>query len=489
MLESGTLLARKYELVRTAGFGGMAQLWVARNQATGAEICIKILLVPEQGESEAVERFRREAHAAARLTHRSIIRVFDLLELDHAGQVTTGRPAALAIVMELLHGETLGDLLMKRGALPLEEAIDVAVPIVSALAHAHRAGVVHRDLKPDNIFLATDPDGHMTPKVLDFGVSKLASLDARALTFDGVMVGTPSFMSPEQARGARNIDARTDVFASGILLYMMLAGTNPFEGDSFAAAIEAVIKLEPPRLPDVPASIWTVIATALSKDPSARFADGTELGVALRRASGRALNTESGEQLPPSAVPSQPSSRSLLAIPGDSLASVPPVSGGIEARETADVDGAPGRAGVDGGDAGPLPARRRTVRKAVMALLGASLVVVIVVVVVVRRRAPSDLAGTRVAASPTSAASAMSSELANVSSPAATSAWITTASERAVPSTPEGASSVTSVAGRRGGAKAATPPGKEAPAKPSVSVAPSASIPLLERSILRDPGF
>ena len=151
----------------------MAQLWVATNEATGAEVCVKIL-VPDASDDESVERFRREAYAAARLSHRAIVRIFDLVELGANGETTTsGKPAALAIVMELLHGETLGDCLMKKGKLPLDEAIDLALPFLSALAHAHRAGVVHRDLKPDNIFLATDPDGHVIPKVLDFGVSKM----------------------------------------------------------------------------------------------------------------------------------------------------------------------------------------------------------------------------------------------------------------------------------------------------------------------------
>ena len=123
------------------------------------------------------------------------------------------------------------------------------MPFLSALAHAHRAGVVHRDLKPDNIFLATDPDGHVIPKVLDFGVSKIESDgDARsALTLDGVMLGTPSFMSPEQARGARDVDARSDVFSAGILFYMMLAGKNPFESESFHSVVSAIIHREPPR--------------------------------------------------------------------------------------------------------------------------------------------------------------------------------------------------------------------------------------------------
>jgi hypothetical protein len=195
--------------------------------------------------------------------------------------------------MELLRGETLGEALARRGALPLEEALDIALPLASALAHAHRAGVVHRDIKPDNIFLATDPDGHITPKVLDFGVSKLASVDGRALTAEGVMLGTPSFMSPEQARGSRDVDPRSDVFSAGIVIYMMLCGRNPFASTTFHEVLSAVQHREVPRLDGVPPALWECIAKALGKDPAARFTDGTELATSLRLAAGRGSMVES----------------------------------------------------------------------------------------------------------------------------------------------------------------------------------------------------
>jgi serine/threonine-protein kinase len=328
--------------------------------------------VPEVSDTESVERFRREAYAAARLSHRAIIRIFDLFELDFRGEATTGKPAALVIVMELLHGETLGDFLMKKGHLPVPEAVDLMLPLLSALAHAHRAGVVHRDLKPDNVFLATDPDDHVIPKILDFGVSKMASVgdkavrisDSQPLTLEGVLLGTPTFMSPEQARGARDVDARSDVFSVGTLFYTMLAGKNPFDGEKFHAVVEAIVKRDPPRPPDLPDAIWEVLERALAKDVNARYADATELGIAFRRAAGRTSATDSG----PHSSGTMPVSGRTLVKPlgGDSYVSVPPVGSADGA------DGAEERA------RGAAPAARRRAVRIVVAVVAASLALVVV---------------------------------------------------------------------------------------------------------------
>ena len=308
-LAPGTVLAGKYELARPAGVGGMAELWVATNRATGGEVCVKVFVPAEGADAEeSALRFRREAHASARLAHRAIVRVFDLLELDREGNATSGSwidpgasaPHAYAIVMELLQGETLGDRLARDEKLPLAGALDLFLPIVSALAHAHQAGVVHRDIKPDNVFLAEDPDGHVAPKLLDFGISKLAN--AETITLDGVLLGTPDFMSPEQAKGARKIDARSDVFSASVLLYVMLTGRHPFfrfdESRDFAATVSAILRADMAASSELAPAIEGVLRKALAKDPAGRWADAAELGAELRRAAGR-RPAESSPALPP----------------------------------------------------------------------------------------------------------------------------------------------------------------------------------------------
>ncbi len=406
LFEAGKVIARKYVLERRAGFGGMAQVWVATNQATGAEVCVKLLVARGEDADEAVERFRREAHAAAKLSHRAIVTVFDLLELDAEGEVTKGPPAAYAIVMELLHGETLGDTLAKRGKLPLEEALDIFLPVVSALGHAHRASIIHRDLKPDNIFLARDPDGHVTPKVLDFGVSKLQS--AEAITVDGVIVGTPSFMSPEQARGAREIDARSDVFSAGILFYLMLTGKNPFEAHDFASAVDAILRKEVPPIEDVPPAIWAVIEQAIRKNPAERFADATEMGIALRKAAGRKATTESNPVLPVGPISSP---------------SIPDVASATYERSSA----APGTVETPG--TSPAARRRRLV---VAAAVGISAAILVAAGISALVRPGSGASSARAAA----AASAAPAEPEAPS--AATTATATTATTEAEPRREEG---------------------------------------------------
>jgi serine/threonine-protein kinase len=270
-VRSGQLIGGKYLLTEPLGAGGMGQVWAARNLATSAEVALKLLhgfgCTPA-----GAERLRREAHATAQLSHPSIVRTFDLVDAD----------GSLAIAMERLRGRTLAELLAARAPLTIEQTMNVVLPILDALDHAHHFGVVHRDLKPENIFLALEPDGEVTPKLFDFGISKML-LDANPpITGGGEIVGTPEHMSPEQLRGGP-IDARSDVFCAGIVLYMCLTGKHPFVPTPGVRAVVAVLEADPARPENLPLSLWQVIERTLAKDPAGRFASAKELADALSR--------------------------------------------------------------------------------------------------------------------------------------------------------------------------------------------------------------
>jgi serine/threonine-protein kinase len=264
----------------------MGTVWLARNEATGADVALKFLL--HQGADQAPDsqaRMRREAWATARLSHRGIVRVYDMIDLSEPGN-------RIALVMELLQGRTLAAFLDEKVKLTVDETLAIALPLLSALAHAHAAGIVHRDLKPENVFMAVEPDGVVTPKILDFGISKMrpaAETGARrrsnVITRDGEMLGTPSYMSPEQVRG-KQVDARSDLFNVGILLYEMLAGRNPFGGEGVHSAVVSILEETPKRIEDVPFVLWQVIECALAKSPDDRFGSADELADALRDAVG-----------------------------------------------------------------------------------------------------------------------------------------------------------------------------------------------------------
>jgi serine/threonine-protein kinase len=439
----------------------MAHLWVATNQATGAEVCVKIL-VPEadcrEDNEESIARFRREAHAAARLSHRAIVRVFDLLELDAKGEaIGPGESAhAYAIVMELLHGQTLGDMLVARGSLPVEEALDLFLPVLSALGYAHRASVIHRDLKPDNIFLAQEPDGHVIPKVLDFGVSKLES--GATITVDGVIVGTPTFMSPEQAKGSRRIDARSDVFSAGILFYMMLTGRNPFQdATTFAAAVEAVVHRSVAPIEGLSEPIWAVLGQALQKDPKLRFNDATEMNLALRRAAGRRTVTES-----------DPNLQSIAAF-----APAPPGAGASEA-DVAVLSGTPNAAAAR---------RRRTIVVATMVVAS----VLCAAALVARLASPAAAGSVPESASSSSAlvAVATSPAAAPPSPSAEASASVEVVSAEAVPSSSSAPAPPPQRAAASGRSRSGTGPRHSSG---GATAAPTRK-PGQEPNKARDPGF
>ncbi|MCA1996231.1 MAG: serine/threonine protein kinase [Armatimonadetes bacterium] len=221
---------------------------------------------PQQKE-ERIRRFLREARAAGTLSHPNIMTVYEAGEAD-------GR---YFIAMEFLEGRTLRNELDLRGFLPTAEACRIAEAVLSALQYAHERGVIHRDVKPENIQLL--PDGRV--KLTDFGIARLTF--EPNITMDGQVFGTPSYMSPEQVVG-RELDLRTDLFSLGVVLYEMLAGAKPFQGDSVVAIAYAISNHEPVQPPQVPHPLWAVVRRALEKSPALRFSSAAEMAEALRRA-------------------------------------------------------------------------------------------------------------------------------------------------------------------------------------------------------------
>ncbi|HEY6081192.1 MAG TPA: serine/threonine-protein kinase [Polyangiaceae bacterium] len=269
------VISEKYRLESLIGEGGMGSVWRAFNLQLEVPVAIKLLRAELHSE-ELGERLRVEARAAAKLVHPAIVRVFDI------GEAESGEPF---IVMELLNGESLGEV-VERGPLPAVSALQLLLPIAEALSLAHSRGVVHRDLKPDNIFLSTEGDSFQ-PKLLDFGIAKVTSTAAAggaSLTQSGTLLGSPEYMSPEQAMGASDIDARSDVWSFCVVLYEALSGTTPFTGDSAQAILRSVLRDEPMPLElfaPVDARLSELILRGLAKDREQRPASIFDLGQEL----------------------------------------------------------------------------------------------------------------------------------------------------------------------------------------------------------------
>ncbi|MCA9594367.1 MAG: serine/threonine protein kinase [Myxococcales bacterium] len=274
----GRVLKDTYEVVRLIAEGGMGAVYEGAHVRLHRRVAIKVLLGRLCKQPEAVARFQREAEIVGLLGHPHIVQVFDV-------DVTpTGEPY---LVMEFLEGETLADRLDRESHLSVVEALALTGQIASALASTHARGVVHRDLKPDNVFLVQVNGERDFVKVLDFGVSKMADSRSR-ITDEHTAVGTPEYMAPEQARGRQLIDHRVDQFALAVMTYELLSGRLPFEGEDPASVLYQVVHEEPLRLsevaPWVPDALDAVIARAMSKDPSERYPSVSQFAWALENA-------------------------------------------------------------------------------------------------------------------------------------------------------------------------------------------------------------
>ncbi len=282
----GSVLNETYQIQALIGRGGVGSVWSASHlRLPGKRVAVKVIHTGSLGD-EVYLRFRREAEVATRIGHPNIVEVLDWNTLPG------GTPY---MVLEYLQGESLAARLVARGRLPLDMTLGIVRQLGSALAAAHRAGVVHRDLKPDNIFICpTDMGGTITDrvKVLDFGISKIRN-SMTLQTQDARLIGTPQYMSPEQASGKNAlVDQRTDIFALGTIIYEMLAGKSPFSGESVVTAVFQVVFEEPPALaslvPGLPPNVLAAVAKAMAKDPEKRHPD---MGAFVADLTGRPLDS------------------------------------------------------------------------------------------------------------------------------------------------------------------------------------------------------
>jgi serine/threonine-protein kinase len=272
----GTTLGNKYKLERLLGAGGMGGVYAARPIAGGGEVAIKVLSVADPASRERIAaRFAREARAVSALSCANIVTVLD------AGSEGS-RPY---LVMELLEGEDLGQRLRRDGSMPIDQALHVVAQVLVALGSAHEAGVVHRDLKPDNIFLSKKEGDELFTKLLDFGMSKLTPREgqtlALALTKKGMAVGTPYYMAPEQARALDDVDGRSDLWAMGAILFECLTGRPPFVGTTQEQTLISICTTDAPDVralrPEVPSPVAKLIARALKRDRAQRFVSAWEM--------------------------------------------------------------------------------------------------------------------------------------------------------------------------------------------------------------------
>jgi serine/threonine protein kinase len=273
-LSEGAVIAGRYRLEHLLGKGGMGFVWAATHLVTRRWVALKVLLGPLVARPEMRRRFLREARAAAAVEHPNVVEIYDVFEID---------PETPVMVMALLRGETFAERLDRAGSLPLDAALRILLPVVSAVGSAHACGVVHRDLKPENVFLAREA-GREVVKVLDFGIAKLEGdegFDPGNITSPGTMLGTPCYMAPEQAFGERDADHRADIWSLGVLLYEALSGERPVEGENLGQVLKRILSVGIPpiaeRVPSLPAPIASIIMRMLAYDRKNRPDDLREV--------------------------------------------------------------------------------------------------------------------------------------------------------------------------------------------------------------------
>jgi serine/threonine-protein kinase len=274
------VLAGKYRVERVLGAGGMGIVVCAHHLQLDERVAIKFLRPEALDNADAVARFDREARAAVKIKSEHVARIIDV------GRLETGQPY---MVMEYLEGRDLSAWLKERGALPVEQAVEFVLQACEAIAEAHAIGIVHRDLKPANLFCVVRSDGLHAVKVLDFGISKLTGLSASgsdmAMTRTQALMGSPFYMSPEQMQSTKNVDARADIWALGVILYQLVTGRVPFAGEMLPELVLNIVNTPVPPLralrPDAPPVLDQIVGRCLQKDRANRYSNVAELAQAL----------------------------------------------------------------------------------------------------------------------------------------------------------------------------------------------------------------
>src|ERR1044071_6036165 len=279
-LPTGEIIDGKYRIVRLIGEGGMGAVYEGENVRIHRRVAIKVLHPGTAANVDAVQRFEREAQAAGRIGSDHIVEVIDLGNLPEGDRF---------MVMEFLDGENLSQRIQARGRLSPQEATSVMIQLLEGLGAAHGAGIIHRDLKPDNVYLVRSKRGQADfVKILDFGISKFNRLNkdsGMSMTRTGTVMGTPYYMSPEQAKGSKEMDHRSDLYSAGVILYEAVTGQVPFNAETFNELIFKIVLETPPPpqqlAPGLDPAFASIVQKAMSRDQNDRFQSAQEFAQTL----------------------------------------------------------------------------------------------------------------------------------------------------------------------------------------------------------------